>query len=252
MGNIGFLVHHEKIVDSTQKVANELALNGAKEGEVVSANIQTAGRGQRDRTWFTGEGDNIAMSIILRPNLKPQECPRLTLVTAVAIVQAMEEVTNIDAKIKWPNDIFVNGKKLVGILTEMKISQNELQHIILGIGINVNTPLESFDSQISHIATSLFIETGESVDKINLMKVIFEKLNILYTQFLEHGFEVIKPLWEQNALMIGKLVTIDTNDQSITGVVIGISDEGILQIKDSENYIHDIYSADISIKDYSL
>lgn len=247
MGKIGHLILHENIVESTQILASNLAIESAEEGVVVSANVQTAGRGQKNRTWYTGDGGNIAMSIILRPNLKPFECPQLTLLTAVAVVQAIEEVTSLQTSIKWPNDILVNGKKLVGILTEMKIFQNDLQYIILGIGMNVNTPIEDFDQDISEIATSILIETGNQTDKINLMQAIFDKLEILYREYLANGFKVIKPLWEKYSMIVGKEITVNVNGKSIAGVGKGISDEGILLIEDIANNIHEVYSADIII-----
>lgn len=245
MGKIGFLIQHEKVVDSTQKLAMKLANEGAEEGVVVSANIQTAGRGQKNRTWYTGDGENIAVSIILRPNLKPNECQQLTLISAVAVVQAIKEVTTIEASIKWPNDILINGKKLVGILTEMKIIDQQLQHIILGIGMNVNTSANDFSNEISQIATSLMIETNSEIDKLKFMQVLFERLEIIYRQFLNEGFKTIKPLWENAAMIVGKEVIATNNNKVIHGTAIGISDEGILLIKDEFEIIHEIYSADI-------
>lgn len=247
MGKIGHLIYQEKMVDSTQLLATKLANEGAEEGVVVSANIQTAGRGQKNRTWYTGDGENIAMSIILKPNLLPHECPQITLIAAVAVVQTLEELTNIKPSIKWPNDILINEKKLVGILTEMKISQNKLQHIILGIGMNVNSPQKSFEIEIRKIATSLLIETGQHFDKINLMKVMFEKLDLLYRQFLDNGFKSIKPLWEKYAMIIGREIIANVNNENIQGKVIGISDEGILLMRDNEDIVHEIYSADFTI-----
>lgn len=247
MGKLGHLIYQEKVVDSTQHLATKLANEGAEEGVVVSANIQTAGRGQKNRTWYTGDGENIALSIILKPNLLPHECPQITLIVAVAIVQAIEEVTSLRPSIKWPNDILINEKKLVGILTEMKVSHDALQHIILGIGMNVNSSLESFELEIRKIATSLLIETGNHFDKINLMKVMFEKLEILYRQFLEKGFKVIKPLWEKYAMIVGSEIMVCINNSTIQGKVIGISDEGILLMQDDEKIVHEIYSADFTI-----
>lgn len=247
MGKIGYIVHHEKMVDSTQKLASTLAIEGAEEGVVVTADVQTDGRGQKNRTWYTGEGNNIAMSIILRPTLKPYECPQLTLLTAVAVVQAIEEVTGLQVSIKWPNDILYKGKKLVGILTEMKVSQHQLQYIILGIGINVNTPKEDFQDEINQIATSLMIESGKQVDKMKLMQCVFDKLEYLYRQYIQENFSIIKPLWEKYAISIGKEVTATTSTEVVKGTAIGITDEGVLLIKDKMNVIHEIYSADINI-----
>lgn len=245
MGKIGHLIHHEKVVDSTQKLATKFANNGAEEGVVISANIQTAGRGQKNRTWYSGDGNNIAMSIILRPNLESFECPQLTLLAAVAVTQAINEITSLNASIKWPNDILINEKKLVGILTEMKIIQNELQYIILGIGMNVNNSLEDFEDEISQLATSIKIETGKMVDKVMLMNRILEKLEILYRQYLENGFTFIKPLWINFSNSIGKYATTILNNQQISGVIEGISDDGVLLLKDELNNIHEIYSADV-------
>src|SRR5574342_561810 len=149
----------------------------------------------------------IWMSLILRPNIPLTKAPQLTLLTAVAIVQAIEEVTGLLPEIKWPNDILINGKKVTGILTEMQAEADRINSIIIGIGINVNTKKEDFPAELENIASSLSIESKSIVDRERLIRAILEKLEKLYVLYLEKGFFPIKLMWESYAVSIGKAIT---------------------------------------------
>ncbi|MFC3884221.1 biotin--[acetyl-CoA-carboxylase] ligase [Bacillus songklensis] len=244
---IGQSIHYEETVDSTQKIAHRLAQEGAKEGTVVVAEEQIAGRGRLDRVWYSPKHTGVWMSIILRPPLPPQRAPQLTLLTAVAVVQAIQEVTGISPDIKWPNDVLINGKKAVGILTEMQADADRIHSVIIGIGINVNQNSGHFDSAIQDIATSLKIESGEDINRALLMQTIFAKLEQLYDEYLTNGFKLIKLLWEAHAVSIGKHIVARTLTGSIEGFAKGITDEGILLLEDAYGQMHQIHSADIEL-----
>lgn len=233
--------------ESTQIIAHKLAQDGACEGHVVIANEQTAGKGRLGRKWHSRSGTSISMSIIMRPNLPPHQAPQLTLLTAVAVVRAIKQEVGIHCKIKWPNDILINGKKLVGILTEMQAETDLVQSVIIGIGINVNQQANEMAPDIREIATSLAIEKGEGVERAGLIAAIFYEFEQLYDLYLESGFSAIRPLWEAEAISVGTYLYARTMHEVIYGYAKGITDEGILLLVDENGKTHHIYSADIEI-----
>ncbi|WP_110112370.1 biotin--[acetyl-CoA-carboxylase] ligase [Bacillus sp. CGMCC 1.16541] len=244
---IGQHVHYEEVVESTQKIAHRLAQEGAEEGTVVVAEQQTAGRGRLDRVWHSPKGTGVWMSVILRPTVPPQHAPQLTLLTAVAVVQSIQEVTGISPQIKWPNDILIEGKKAVGILTEMQADADRIHSVIIGIGINVNQQKEDFSDSIKEIATSLAVEKGETINRAALMQAIFLKIETLYEEYLTNGFGLIKLLWETYAISIGKRIIARTLRGSIEGWAKGITEDGVLLIEDDLGVLHHIHSADIEL-----
>lgn len=244
--SFGQAIHFYDTVESTQEVAHKLAREGALEGTVVIAEQQTKGRGRLGRAWESPKGTGIWMSIIVRPNIPPYQAPQLTLLTAVAIVQAIQQVTSLQPEIKWPNDILINGKKLVGILTELQAEADIIQAIIIGIGINVNT--KHFPEELKNKATSLLIENNrQEVERAALIRAIFEQFEKLYEEYLKHGFKPIKLLWESYNVSIGKYISAKTLSEEIKGYAKGITDEGVLLVEDDFGNVHEIYSADIDI-----
>ncbi|MCM3091288.1 MULTISPECIES: biotin--[acetyl-CoA-carboxylase] ligase [unclassified Cytobacillus] len=244
---LGRQIHHEESVDSTQKIAHRLAYEGAQEGTIVIAEEQLSGRGRMDRRWHSPKSTGIWMSVILRPNIPPPKAPQLTLITAVAVVQAIEELTDLSPQIKWPNDILMNGKKVTGILTELQADADRIISIIIGIGINVNQQLDDYPDELKEVATSLSIEKGEKLSRAELIKILLGKLENLYKLYLEKGFYPIKLLWESYAVSIGKSLTARTITGSIYGKALGITDDGVLMIEDSSGKVHHVYSADIEL-----
>ncbi|SDM44921.1 BirA family transcriptional regulator, biotin operon repressor / biotin-[acetyl-CoA-carboxylase] ligase [Bacillus sp. OK048] len=244
---IGKNLHYEETVESTQKIAHRLAYEQAPEGTVIIAEEQLSGRGRMDRRWHSPKYTGIWMSIILRPSIPLPKAPQLTLLTAVAIVRAIEELTGLMPEIKWPNDILLNGKKVTGILTELEAEADRINSIIIGIGINVNQTKTDFPSELEQIATSLLLEKGEKVSRADLIKGIFTNLEKLYLLYLDEGFHPIKLLWESYAISIGRMITARTLSNSIIGKAQGITDDGVLMIEDELGKIHHVYSADIEI-----
>ena len=244
---IGKNVHYEESVESTQKIAHLLAYEDAPEGTVIIAEEQLSGRGRMDRKWHSPKYTGIWMSIILRPNIPLPKAPQLTLLAAVAIVQAIEDLTGLLPEIKWPNDILIKGKKVTGILTELEAEADRINSIIIGIGMNVNQTKDDFPSELQQIATSLSLEKGEKVARADLIKGIFMNLEKLYLLYLEEGFLPIKLLWESYAISIGKNITARTLTHSIIGKAQGITDDGVLIIEDEQGKTHHVYSADIEL-----
>lgn len=244
---LGQHIHYEETVDSTQKIANRLIYEGAQEGTIVIAEEQKGGRGRMERKWHSPKFTGIWMSVILKPNIPPPKAPQLTLITAVAVVQAIEEATGLSPDIKWPNDILLNGKKITGILTEMQADADRIRSIIIGIGINVNQQEEDFPEELKSIATSLYCESGEKYDRAKLTAILLQKLEQLYMLYLDKGFYPIKLLWESYALSIGKDIIARTLTDTIRGKALGITDDGVLKMEDADGKIHHVYSADIDL-----
>ncbi|THE15113.1 biotin--[acetyl-CoA-carboxylase] ligase [Bacillus timonensis] len=245
--SLGRNIHFEESVTSTQKIAHKLAYEGAVEGTLVVAEEQTTGRGRLDRTWYSPKHTGVWMSMILRPQIPPSQAPQLTLLAAVGVVQAIQEVTGLEPDIKWPNDILIHQKKIVGILTELQAETDRINSVIIGIGINVNQELSQFPENLHTIASSLAIEKGEKIDRAKLIQVILLKIEKLYKEYLQHGFKVVKLLWESYATSIGKQIIARTISGSIEGKAIGINEEGVLLLEDAAGTVHHIYSADIEL-----
>lgn len=242
---LGKQVHFVETVDSTQKEAHRISQDGCMEGTLVIAEEQTAGRGRMARNWHSPKYTGIWMSIILKPELPPYRAPQFTLIAAVAIVEAVEEITGIQPEIKWPNDSLIKGKKITGILTELQADADQIHALIIGIGMNVNQ--SEFPKEIEKIATSLAIEKGEKISRALLIQRILEKLEFYYEMYVEEGFYPIKQLWEKYAISIGKQIIARTINKEIKGKAIGITDDGVLKLKDENGVIHEIYSADIEL-----
>lgn len=245
---LGRSIHYEETVDSTQRIAQRLAYDGAEEGTIVIAEEQLGGRGRLERSWHSPKYKGIWMSIILRPRIPIMQTPQLTLLMAVAAVKGIEQATGCEPGIKWPNDLLLNGKKISGILTELQADSDRIHSLIIGIGINVNLELEDYPEELRNTASSLFIETGKEWDRATIVQTILLELEKLYSLYLENGFYPIKLLWESYAVSIGKRVKATTLNGSFTGIAKGITDEGVLLLEDDNGKVHHIYSADILIE----
>lgn len=242
---MGRTIHFEPVVTSTQKIAHQLANDGTPEGTIVVTDEQTSGRGRMAREWHSPKETGIWMSIILHPNIPVSNTPQLTLLTAVAIVQAIEEETSLTPHIKWPNDILINGKKAVGILTELIAEADRVHSVIIGTGINVNQ--EKFPEHLEEIATSLKIESGKKSDRAKIIQTILLRFETLYLLYLKEGFKPIKLLWESYSISMNKPITARTLNGTLQGEAIGIDDNGVLLLKKADGEIEKIYSADIEL-----
>lgn len=246
---LGQNIHYQESVDSTQKIAKTLSYENAPEGTVVIAEEQLLGRGRMNRAWYSPKYTGVWMSLILRPNIPLQKAPQLTLITAVAVVRAIEEVTKLSPEIKWPNDILLHGKKVTGILTELQAEADQIFAIIIGVGINVNQKLEDYPEELHDIATSLAIEAGEKISRAQVIRSVLTNFEKLYLQYLKEGFTPIKLLWESYAISIGKTIIARTINENIRGKALGITEDGVLLIEDEAGKIHHVYSADIDLSE---
>ncbi|HET7656681.1 MAG TPA: biotin--[acetyl-CoA-carboxylase] ligase [Bacillales bacterium] len=244
---LGKSVHFHESVKSTQEVAHKLAREGAPEGTLVVADEQVGGRGRLGRQWHSPKGSGIWMSLLLRPNIPPQQAPQLTLLTAVGVVKGIRAATDVECDIKWPNDILVNGKKLVGILTELQADPDRVHSVIVGIGINANVKETDFPDEIRSIATSLQIEAGKEINRAELLQHILLQIEKLYIDYLREGFRFVKLLWEAHAVSLGRTIEARTLRGVLNGRAIGLNDSGFLILEDETGKRHEISSADIHL-----
>lgn len=225
---------------STNSLAKELALKGEKEGTVVIANRQSGGRGRVGRSFFSPDGKGIYMSVILKP--EAENILMITSFAAVAVSRAVRKVCGVETGIKWVNDIYLNGKKLCGILAEGVYLGERLECVVLGIGINVKKV--AFPEDISDIATSVENETGEEVDKEELEKQLMDELEELYKNYSDGKF-----LDENRGLscVIGNEIRVICGNDEYLAKAVGIDDKGglIIEQRGTEKTL---YSGEISIR----
>jgi len=218
-------------VDSTNTFAARLAGEGGAEGTVVLADAQTGGKGRFGRTWLSPPGRNLYMSIIVRPVMLPGEAAVLTLMSAVACVSAIKKLTTVPVSIKWPNDILVSGRKLGGILTEIRADMDKIFHAVIGIGINVNLTTDDMPDDLKLIATSIKQETGTSFPRTLLAVGVLKEMDRWYGMFLEKGKKPVLLRWKELTSTIGQTVQVRSGAETITGIAEGIDDDGMLLIR---------------------
>ncbi len=230
-------------VDSTNKYAKENLAN-LSDKTLVYANTQTAGRGRMNRKWNSNSGENFYASIVLKPSKEMRDIyANLTQYLSLVLSEVLEEY-NTAPQIKWPNDVRINGKKISGILAESVIEKNELQGIILGVGINLNCRKEDIE-KINQPATSLNLETNMEIDRNDFLKKVINKFCLRYNKFIEEGFLLIREDYIRRAEFLNMPVTVKVFDKEICGIVKDITENGALKIVDKNNKEHVLLIGDI-------
>lgn len=236
-------------VDSTSRVGREYALQKAEEGLVILAESQAQGRGRRGRIWESPPGVNLYISILLRPSVPPAVAPQITLVAGVAGANALARTTGLEARIKWPNDLFIHGKKVAGILAEMEAENSAIHFIILGVGVNVNGTGEEIPSSLQGLATSLRIEGGRPFPRGLVAAGLLEELEKEYDFFLQEGFSPKqREEWNRLSCVNGKWGTVNIMDQEIPGQALGLDADGALLWIDVEGKMQRLIAGDISLR----
>ena len=248
-GVFGQRVVSYEITDSTNTRAKQLAEEGAVHGTLVVANMQTAGKGRRGRSWQQEEGSVIAMSLLLRPVFSPDKASMLTLLAAHSVAGAIEAVTGLPAAIKWPNDIVINRKKTVGILTEMSlgVEQAAIDYIVIGIGINVNNT--AFPEDIRDMATSLYLEKGERVSRSVLIAESMRRLEADYEAFLEtEDLSAILQDYNAHLISMNKEVRVLDPKGEYTGISRGMDAQGELLVERADGELIKVYAGEVSVR----
>ena len=231
-------------VFSTNSIAKFLANHSAEEGTVLISEIQTKARGRLGKKWEAPEG-GIWMSLILRPQVPPARIGLITLATGVAIAKSIRSL-GVDARIKWPNDVLIHGKKISGVLTEVNATFNEIDWIVVGIGIDSNLKLEDFSEDIRIGTTTLTEELPTKVDENELIAIFLNEFEKVYQLYKDGEIETILKDWRDLADTIGKYVNITQTGGKITqGYVVGINNEGSLIIERQDGNLEKIISGEL-------
>lgn len=215
-------------IPSSNTEAKKLAINGEKEFTTVIAKRQTQGKGRLGRSFISNSENGLYMSMILRPLLSPDECVNITVLSAVAVFEAIKETSDICPEIKWVNDIYVYDKKVCGILTESTYENDKITNVIVGIGINITPPQNGFDNEIKNIATSIFENDAPKGYKELLCAKIINKLIYHYNNMKEMLY---MDIYREHSYIIGKDVDVYVGNKVIQGIAIDINNKAELVVK---------------------
>ena len=240
------LLFHERI-GSTNGLAKKQALIGAPEGTLVLAEEQTAGRGRLDRRWLSHGHKNLLFTILLRPPLNADNIFILTMILGISTIDSVKEMTGLDVFIKWPNDLYLNNRKLAGILTEFSVKDGLVEYVIIGLGLNVNWMPGEGDGLL-YPATSILAEAGISISRNELLVGILKRFEISYGSVLSGETEDLYSRWNRLSLIIGRDVEIISSDKILKGKAISIDRQGALILKNSQGKEVKILSGDVSLR----
>lgn len=261
-------VSYKKETGSTNIDCKQLAGQGAPHGTLAVAEMQVSGRGRRGRGWQSPAGESIYMSLLCRPDFSPDKASMLTLVMGISVAEAVERYTGLAAKIKWPNDIVVNGKKICGILTEMEmgLETKEIQYLVIGVGINVNNGFTAmqemkdperaretaFPGELRNMATSLFLEAEKKEEKIfraPLVQYVMEAFEKNYGLFLQTlDLSLLRERY--NAYLVNRNAAVKVLDPrgEYTGIAKEIDEEGNLLVETEDGKVKKVYSGEVSVR----
>jgi len=245
---VGREIHVFQETTSTNDVAARLARGGAREGAVVFAERQSKGRGRMGRVWISPERKGLWFTVLLRPDIPPQGATQLTVAAATALSRAITLQTGLTPEIKWPNDILIHGKKVAGILTEMRAELDHLQEVLLGIGMNVNLEREDFPASLLRAATSLRIETGQKVNRPELAVAVLRELDLDYHLITEGLFEQLAEQWQDRCTTLGRQVAIRCGHRVFRGCAESLDDDGALLVRGAHGHLERIVGGDVTLE----
>lgn len=236
------------MVDSTNSEARRRAAE-ATEGTIILSEEQAAGKGRQGRQWVSPRGKGIWLSLILKPEIQAHKVPQFTQIAAAAVCLALEQGGITKVEIKWPNDILVNGRKLSGILTEMQSKGKTVDHVVLGIGLNVNMNQQDFPEELQHQATSLFLETGKVWKRSQLIAEIINAFEPLYNQYVRDG-DLIPTLdiCREKSAIIGLSVLLHEKGVEREVEVLDLGLEGELIVRTADGKKVSIVSGEVSVR----
>jgi BirA family biotin operon repressor/biotin-[acetyl-CoA-carboxylase] ligase len=226
---------------STNDVAREQGRRGAKAGFVVAASRQTRGRGRLGRSWESPPERGLYVSLLLRPDLALVEAGRLTILSSVAAVDAVEAISGLRPQIKWPNDLVVNGRKLAGLLIETEPEGARLAFAVVGLGINVRQLADDFSPEVRELATSLFLVTGQLYRRADLLVALMHA----FEARLSKPFEETRQAWASSSLTLGQQVTLTTARGVKHGQALGLDEAGALLLRNDAGEVETVTAGDM-------
>jgi BirA family biotin operon repressor/biotin-[acetyl-CoA-carboxylase] ligase len=245
-GELGRKIHFFPELESTNDEAHRLAdMAGALHGEVVIAELQTKGRGRRGRAWVAPAGKSLAFSVILRPSLPPTRAPELTIAAAVAVCEASRELGAHSARIKWPNDVECRGRKLAGVLTELRAESERIRHVVLGVGFNASLEMHDFPEELRPTATSLLVESGEKTPRPLICATLLEHLEEWLSLHETEGFGPVRDRWRELSSTLGHAVRITGEPQALEGTAADLDDDGALLLRTADGRMVRVVAGDV-------
>lgn len=237
-----------KTLTSTNTVLKEMAADGASEGTVLVAESQTFGRGRMGRNFYSPSDTGIYFSILLRPDIPVEESLFLTTAAAVAIAKSIESVKNCKASIKWVNDIYIDGRKVCGILTEGSINSqtNRLNYAVVGMGINVCPPKDGFPEEIENLAGAVFTRKENSADKRSIL--IAEILNLFMDYYKNLSSKCFFEEYKNRSFLLGEDIYVIQNEQYIPAKAIDIDKKCQLIVEFKDGTTQALSSGEVSIR----
>lgn len=239
---IGKKINYLESVSSTMDLAIQLGTQGAPEGVLVLAEAQTKGRGRLGRSWISPKYKGLYFSLILRPKILPHQAPLLTVLSAVSVCQAIEEVAGLTVQIKWPNDILIQHKKAGGILTELSAEMDAVRFVVIGIGINVNTEKKSLLPGV----TSLKEQKNSKVNRRELLQEILRKIEANYFIFQEKGGQPLVEKWHDYNITLGRRVKISSHREHLEGEAVDLDRDGALLLRTDSGVIRKVTAGDVT------
>jgi len=233
------------VTDSTNRIAMEMAENGAKHGTVVVADAQTAGRGRMGRRWISPAGKNLYVSLLLRPSVATIDAARFALVAGVALADAVEAL-GVPAALKWPNDLYCGGRKAAGILAEMASDPGGVRHVVIGVGLNVNMGEDDFPPELRGTATSLRICAGRAFHRVEVLARLLDAFGTRYAEFIGGGFASLRDGWDRRDFLRGRRVLLRRQGGEGWGTADGLDTVGALRfLPDGGPAIESVHSGEI-------
>ena len=234
-------IYSYKETASTNDAAHDLAMAGEKEGAIVIAESQTAGRGRMGRKWASPKSKGAYFSVILRPDILPKEVPCITLFSALSVAKTIREMLNLAAFIKWPNDVLIDSQKICGVLTEMNAETDRINFVIIGIGININTKKE----ELPRGATSIMEASGKELSRVEVVRSIFKNLDKYYKLFNSGHISGIIKEYKEFSNFLGTRVQVTYHDTKIEGYAADVDEDGALILRMDSGLNERILAGDV-------
>ena len=239
---VGHHIHYLKEASSSNED------QGCADGLVVVAEEQTRGKGRLSRGWFSPMGYGVWCSVVLRPPFMPSEASKCTLLAAVAVIKAINRYKGVNAKIKWPNDVLLEGKKMVGILTEMSAEFGKINYIVIGTGINTNVPKSIIPDELKELAISVADVAQEQIERVQILADYLKNIEDLYETVLRDGFGPVLDEWRKYSDTIGQAVKVIAPDKTYFGTAVDIDEEGLLVVRKGDGTMEKVIAGDVSIR----
>lgn len=245
---LGRNICYRDSVDSSNNLAKALANEGCENGLLVVAEEQGAGKGRLSRGWISPYAKGIWFSVVLKPPFLPQEASKCTLLAAVAVVKSINKIAGVHAAIKWPNDVLLLGRKLVGILTEMNAEFGHINYVVIGTGINTNASPEDYPEEVRDLAVSVADAATEPFTRVELLCDILKNMEDLYETAVQDGFGPVFDEWRRYSCTLGQEVKVIAPDMTYFGTAEDIDEEGLLIVRREDGSKEKVVAGDVSIR----